>query len=168
MANKDNKNVHIDYNVKEIIDNLDKSKVLTQEDKKRIEESLDFDKTIELIDISDNNNRVIFTDGEDQLTYEDGEFFLVSSTDSMKTKIKKKREEARNMYIEYFIKYQLNPILKQKQINEIARVISKQEHVKVKQKNSIKENLINKVKEGPDRESLTIKQKNKNPKEKTR
>ena len=36
----DNKNVPIDYNVKEIIDNLDKKKILTPEDKKRIEESL--------------------------------------------------------------------------------------------------------------------------------
>ena len=35
----DNKNVPIDYNVKEIIDNLDKKKILTPEDKKRIEES---------------------------------------------------------------------------------------------------------------------------------
>ena len=39
----DNKNVPIDYNVKEIIDNLDKKKILTPEDKKRIEESLNFE-----------------------------------------------------------------------------------------------------------------------------
>ena len=87
-----NTKVDIDYNVKEIIDNLDKSVVLTAEDKKRIEESLDFEKAIENIDISDNRNRVIFTDGEEQLIVEDGEFFLVSSTDSLKTKKKKKRE----------------------------------------------------------------------------
>lgn len=106
----DNKNVPIDYNVKEIIDNLDKKKILTPEDKKRIEESLNFEAAIEKIDISDNSNRVIFTDGEEQLVFEDGEFFMVSSTDSQKSRKKIKREEARNMYIEYFIKYQLNPI----------------------------------------------------------
>ena len=71
----DNKNGPIDYNVKEIIDNLDKKKILTPEDKKRIEESLNFEAAIEKIDISDNSNRVIFTDGEEQLVFEDGEFF---------------------------------------------------------------------------------------------
>ena len=53
----DNKNVDIDYNVKEIIDNLNKSVVLTPEDKRRIEESLDFDKAIE----SKKTKRNIFT-----------------------------------------------------------------------------------------------------------
>ena len=43
----DNKNVPIDYNVTEIIDNLDKKKILTPEDKKRIEESLNFKAAIE-------------------------------------------------------------------------------------------------------------------------
>ena len=121
----DKKKVDIDYNVKEIIDNLDKSVVLTVEDKKRIEESLNFDSAIESIEISDNNNRVIFTDGEEQLIVEDGEFFLVSSTDSLKAKKKKKREEARNMYIEYFIRYQLNPIINKRKLDEITKSISK-------------------------------------------
>lgn len=170
MASKENKKVEIDYNVKEIIDNLDKSVVLTSEDKKRIEQSLDFDSAVENIDISNNDNRVIFTDGENQLVFENGEFFLVSSTDSLKTKIKKKREDARNMYIEYFIKYQLNPILKQKELNEMARTISTDEPVKTKKKEIVKKELENNVKKAPDHESNSLKPRSKQiqPKQKSR
>ena len=115
-------------------------------------------------------NRVIFTDGENQLVFENGEFFLVSSTDSLKTKIKKKREDARNMYIEYFIKYQLNPILKQKELNEMARTISTEEPVKTKKKESVKKELGNKVKSAPDHESNSLKPRSKQiqPKPKSR
>ena len=170
MASKENKKVEIDYNVKEIIDNLDKSKILTPEDKKRIEESLDFDSAVENIDISNNDNRVIFTDGENQLVFENGEFFLVSSTDSLKTKRKKKREDARNMYIEYFIKYQLNPILKQKELNEMARTISTDEPVKTKKKEIVKKEVENNVKKAPDHESNSLKPRSKQiqPKQKSR
>lgn len=156
MANKE---VDIDYNVREIIDNLDKSKVFTKEDKKRIEESLNFDSVVEQIDITDNNNRVIFTDGEDQLIYEDGEFFVISSTDSLKIKKKKKRNEAREMYIEYFIKYQLNPILKQKELHQMARTISREEPKR--QVKTVKKELNNKTKNIPDNESRTIKSRTK-------
>ena len=156
----DNKNVDIDYNVKEILDHLNKSVVLTAEDKRRIEESLDFDKAIESVDISDNNNRVIFTDGEEQLIVEDGEFFLVSSTDSMKTKIKKKREDARNMYIEYFIRFQLNPIIKQRRLDEITKSISKElpniQKERESKEKDVKKELENKVKKVPDRESINM------------
>ena len=56
----DNKNVPIDYNVKEIIDNLDKKKILTPEDKKRIEESLNFEAAIEKIEEEfSGNGRVL-------------------------------------------------------------------------------------------------------------
>ena len=170
MASKENKKVEIDYNVKEIIDNLDKSRILTPEDKRRIEESLDFDSAVENIDISDNDNRVIFTDGENQLVFENGEFFLVSSTDSLKTKRKKKREDARNMYIEYFIKYQLNPILKQRELNEMARTISTDEPVKTKKKEIVKKELENNVKKAPDHESNNLKPRSKQiqPKQKSR
>lgn len=166
MANDDKKSVEIDYNVKEIINNLDKTKVISPEDKKRIEESLDFEGTIKKIDITGNDNRVVFTDGEEQLVYEDGEFFIISSTDSLKTKSKKTRKEARDMYIEYFIKYYLNPISKQKQINEMARTISVCEPTKTKPKfpqaKDVRKELGNKVKSAPDRESNTL---NKQPKQ---
>ncbi len=157
MANKENVE-SIDYNVKEILDNIEGSKklILTPEDKKNIKDSLDFEGAIENIDIGGNDNRVIYTDGDEQLLYEDGEFFLVSSTDSLKSRVKKKREEARNMYIEYFIKHMLNPLLKQKQINNIAKTISVEEPKK--QKNSrdsrdSRDSLKSKVKSVPDKES---------------
>lgn len=163
----DNKNVPIDYNVKEIIDNLDKKKILTPEDKKRIEESLNFKAAIEKIDISDNSNRVIFTDGEDQLVFEDGEFFLVSSTDSQKSRKKIKREDARNMYIEYFIKYQLNPIIKQRENDELARTISvKPQRENLKEKNDVKKTLDKEVKKIADNESKTIPSRSKEEKTK--
>lgn len=143
------KKVQIDYNVKEIIDNLNKAVTFTKEDKKRIENSLNFDEVIENIDISDNSNRVIFTDGNEQLIYENGEFFLVSSTDSTSTKKKKKRNEARNMYIEYFIKYQLNPIIEQRKLNEITKTISATEIQNEKQKvvEELKKEVIDQNKE---------------------
>lgn len=149
-----NSNTNIDENVKEILDNIDKNKSLTSEEKnkrkKNIEESLNFEKVIEDIDISDNSNRIIFTDGEDQLLYEDGEFFSISSTDSSKSKIKKKRSEARNMYIEYFIKYQLNPILKQKELDKTVQTISrnpeKERNITKELKKDIKTPLKNDVK----------------------
>ena len=160
MSNNDKKSVEIDYNVKEIIDNLDKAKKITPEKKKRIQDSLDFEGAIDKIDIAGNDNRVVFTDGNEQLVYEDGEFFIVSSTDSLKTKSKKTREEARNMYIEYFIKYYLNPILKQKQINEITKTISINQPVKTKQKDTkikdVKKELGSNVKVVPDRESNLV------------
>lgn len=164
----DNKNVPIDYNVKEIIDNLDKKKVLTPEDKKRIEESLNFEGAIKKIDISNNSNRVIFTDGEEQLVFEDGEFFMVSSTDSQKSRKKRKREDARNMYIEYFIKYKLNPIIKQRENDELARTIfgdPQRENLKDKEKN-VKNTLGNKVKNIADNESKNILTKSKEDKTK--
>lgn len=162
----DNKNVPIDYNVKEIIDNLDKNKNLTPEDKKRIEESLNFEGAIEKIDISDNSNRVIFTDGEEQLVFEDGEFFMVSSTDSQKSRKKIKREEARNMYIEYFIKYQLNPIIKQRESDELARTISVEPQRENSKDKDVKKTLDKDVKKIADNESKTIPARQKEEKSK--
>ena len=114
---------------------------------------------IENIDISDNGNRVIFTDGEEQLIVEDGEFFLVSSTDSLKTKKKKKREEARNMYIEYFIRYQLNPIINQRKLNEMTKTISQElpnKNTKSKEIQLVKKEIKDTVKNIPDKESKNL------------
>ena len=64
------------------------------------------------------------------------------------------------MYIEYFIKYYLNPILKQKQINEITKTISINQPVKTKQKDTkikdVKKELGSNVKVVPDRESNLV------------
>ena len=78
------------------------------------------------------------------------------------------------MYIEYFIKYQLNPILEQKRINEMAKTISVKEPEKNKQKDiqkkDVKKELGNNVKLAPDRESNLLNKKIKEvtPKQKSR
>lgn len=100
-------------NLKEILDKIAKEKELStfevEKLKEQVKESTEFMKLIEKIEIP-KDNYVIFTDNDKQLIYENGEFFLVSTTDSTKEKIKKKRLEAKDMYIEYFIRYTLNKI----------------------------------------------------------
>jgi len=100
-------------NLKEILDKVAKEKELStlevERIKEQVKESTEFMKLIEKIEIP-KDNYVIFTDNDKQLIYENGEFFLVSTVDSTKEKKKKKRLEAKDMYIEYFIKYTLNKI----------------------------------------------------------
>lgn len=100
-------------NLKEILDKVAKEKELStlevERIKEQVKESTEFMKLIEKIEIP-KDNYVIFTDNDKQLIYENGEFFLVSTLDSTKEKKKKKRLEAKDMYIEYFIKYTLNKI----------------------------------------------------------
>lgn len=151
----------IDENVKEILDNLAKNKNMTSDElnklKKEIENSLNFDEVIDNIDIGKNDNRVIFTDGEEQLVYGDGEFFIESTTDSSQDKKKIKRSDARNRYIEYFIKYQLNPILKQKQLDKATKIIAKED--RSKKKPTIKDEIKKSNKTIPDTESSKVQKK---------
>lgn len=117
----------IDENLKEILDNLNKSKQLSKEQIQGmiydIKERFDFEGKIDGIDLS-ADKYVIFVDGNTQLVYENGEFFLEDVIDKKKRRIKKKKSEARDLYIEYFIKYQLNPILKQKEIHGKVKTLS--------------------------------------------
>lgn len=118
----------MDENLKEILDNIGKSKNLSKEQIQGmiydIKERFDFDAQIEGVDLK-TDKYVIFVDGNDQLVYENGEFFVEDTIDKKKKKKKKKKSEARDLYIEYFIKYQLNPILKQKEMNGKIRAIAK-------------------------------------------
>ncbi len=72
--------------------------------------TIDFLNKVEEIELP-KDNYVIFTEGDEQLYYENGEFYVISSTDGLKKKKKKTKKEATDMYLDYFIKYQLNPIL---------------------------------------------------------
>ena len=107
-------------NLKEILDKIAKEKELSDLEisklKEQVKESTEFMKLIEKIEIP-KDNYVVFTDNEQQLVYENGEFFLVSTVDSTKEKKKKKRLEAKDMYIEYFIRYTLNKISPNKMAN---------------------------------------------------
>lgn len=105
--------------------------------------TIDFMEKINDVEIPDSTNYVIFTDGEEQLVYENGEFYVVSTTSSLRKKVKKTKKEATDMYLDYFIKYQLNPLLdarnlsdekikEQQREKELAEKIAKQEIEKAK------------------------------------
>lgn len=109
--------IPMDSNLKEILKNIEKTNNASKEEVGKLaKEALD---SINFVDKIDEINLefdkyVIFTDGNEQLVYENGEFFVVSTTDVNKKREKKKKEEAKNMYLEYFIRYILNPIIKQR------------------------------------------------------
>ena len=91
---KDEKNIKIDENLREIINKIKKEKKLSKEEILKLES--DAKQSVEFLSLIDNiklpiDKYVVFTDGEEQLIYEDGEFFVTSSTDSTKLKKKKKR-----------------------------------------------------------------------------
>lgn len=127
----------IDENLKEILDNLNKEKKLSQEQIQGmlydIKERFDFDSKLDSI-VLKSDKFVIFVDGNDQLVYENGEFFIEDTIDRKKKRQKKKKSEARDLYIEYFIKYQLNPIIKQKEMNGKIKAITRSAVVKTKEK----------------------------------
>ena len=108
----------------------DLDKELSKEEIKKLTEeaknSIDFLQKIDEVELP-SDKYVIFTDGEEQLYYENGEFFSISSTDSTKRKKKKTKKEATDMYLDYFIKYQLNPILDQRDVKkQKMEIIEKQ------------------------------------------
>ena len=72
--------------------------------------TIDFLNKVDEVELP-KDNYVIFTDGNEQLYYENGEFYIISTTNGLKKKIKRTKKEATDMYLDYFIKYQLNPIL---------------------------------------------------------
>ena len=78
------------------------------------------------------------------------------------------------MYIEYFIRYQLNPIIKQRRLDEITKSISKElpniQKERENKEKGVKKELENKVKKAADRESINIQSKvlQKEKNEKTR
>ena len=125
---------------------------------------------------------VIFTNGKEQLYYENGEFFIISAIDSKKAKRKIKREEARNLYNEFYIMTVLNPLLKQKQEkgtltkSQVKEVIIDKEKVKKEKdkKEEIAQEVKKQVKEEKDVKELNelkdrlneLKEKEKSLKEK--
>ncbi|MEG0872633.1 MAG: hypothetical protein RSE00_01230 [Clostridia bacterium] len=128
--NKKENNKKLEENLKEIVKNISKQKMLTSQEQKllleKTQESVEFLKKINEIEVPDDLDRVIFIDGNEELVYEKGEFFICDTIDSKKTKKKIKRLEARTIYIEYFIRYQLNPIIKQKELKSKAHEFIKE------------------------------------------
>ncbi len=173
MEENNNEEKVIAPNLKEILDKVSKIKELSPSEiaklKEKVKESTDFKHLIESVEIP-KDNYVIFTDGEEQLVYENGEFFLVSTVDSTKTKKKKKRLEAKDMYIEYFIRYTLNKIQGKEYINieRTEPVQEKQEEIKSKEDPSselkIEKSKIKEVK--IDKKTKDINKEQKSPEDK--
>lgn len=115
---------------KEVLKSME-DKISEKEKKALIEEAkttLDFLEKIDEVELP-SENYVVFTDGKEQLLYENGEFFVISTTDSLRQKVKKTKKQATDMYLDFFIKYQLNPILDLKGQNK-EKEIQKSEKVK--------------------------------------
>lgn len=98
------------------------------------------------------DNYVIFTDGNEQLYYENGEFYVISATNGLKKKVKKTKKEATDMYLDYFIKYQLNPILDARgESTQVQRKAPtkqpKDKNIEVELKDEIKQENIPEVQE---------------------
>lgn len=93
--------------------------------KEEILEHQDFLRKLNEINIM-IEDRVIYTDGDEQLLYVYGEFYIIDTvTGSKKKKISKK--EARDLYIEYFITYILNPMIEKKNVQKIKEDILKED-----------------------------------------
>ncbi len=75
-----------------------------------VAEKLNFVEQIKDVELP-NDEYIIFTDGKEQLMYDGKEFYIVSTVDSRKKKKKINKKDATDLYVDYFIKYQLNPIL---------------------------------------------------------
>lgn len=134
MSAKKIEEENLDEIIKNIVKDIKKGNQLSKADIDKLmaeaNENLEFVKVIEDIKLEAPDNRVIFVDGNEQLLYDHGEFFICDTVDSRKPKKKIKRKEATEKYIEYFIRYQLNPIIEQKQIDNISKTITKAEVVK--------------------------------------
>ena len=164
-VNEASEKIVIAPNLKEILDKIEKNKELSSEQitllQNEAKNSLEFMEIVKKIELP-KDNYVIFTDGDEQLIYENGEFFIVATTDSTKEKKKKKRLEAKDMYIEYFIRYTLNKIntkapktVEKDKSNKSKEVKKVEKNVQEKQKNQkeisdkraeeIKESLKNMV-----------------------
>lgn len=158
----ENKEVQIDSNLKEIMKKESLLSNLSETEKKKLIEEINnnfnFDKLLQ--DLMNEYNLkmdkyVVFTNGKEQLYYENGEFFIISTIDSKKAKRKVKREEARNLYNEFYIMTVLNPLLKQKQENgkitssQVKSVIIEKEDVKkdIEKKEEITEEVKKQVKQ---------------------
>ena len=143
---------------KEVLKSMD-DKLSEKEKKELMEEanvSLKFLDKINEVELP-KDNYVIFTDGKEQLVYENGEFYIVSSTNSLKQKKKKTKKEATDMYLDYFIKYQLNPILDQRKAKEKVRAEqTKTKADKTIQLQKIAEDRKTKKEKAIEKEDITL------------
>ncbi|MEG1990338.1 MAG: hypothetical protein RR136_05075 [Clostridia bacterium] len=159
---------NLDEVMKNIVKDIKKNKNKISKEQitnvmKEANENLEFLKALDDINLSCPDNRTIYVDGNEELIYDNGEFFLCDTIEPKKSRKKLKRKEAVERYIEYFIRFQLNPIIEQKKINNLTKTVVienkqkvnekvksdniKESKTKIKEDLSIKEKPIKKVKE---------------------
>ena len=109
--------------VNKIVENMDVA--LTDKQIKELEKeaagSTEFMKALDNVEIP-TDNYVVFTDGDEQLLYENGEFYVISTKDTPLRRKKKTKKEATEMYLNYFINYQLNGLLGSKKAGQTKEV----------------------------------------------
>ena len=134
MSDKIIKEENLDEIIKNVVKDIKNNKESSSQEidilMAEANENVDFVKVINDIKLASPNNRIIYVDGNEQMLYDDGEFFMCETTDSTKPKKKIKRKEATEKYVEYFIRYQLNPIIDQKNMFNISKTITKTEVTK--------------------------------------
>lgn len=150
---KENK---LDGNTKDIIKKANAEKKLSDLEKKilidQINNDFDFNSKIQILKEQYDlkmDKYVIFTNGKEQLYYENGEFFVISTIDSKAERKKIKRNEARDMYNEFYLVTVLNPLLKQKNTSEnISKLNTKEKNEEKKDLDIKNENkpLVEKIK----------------------
>lgn len=162
---------NLDEIIKNVVQDIKNGKEFSEKEIDKLmaeaNENLEFTKKIKEIKLEAPDNRVIFVDGNEYLMYDHGEFFICETTDSRKPKKKLKRKEATERYIEYFIRYQLNPIIEQKNMDNISKTIEKtkieknvQDKVKTVEKKTAKkaqDNTENKSKTSTEKVKSTPK-----------
>lgn len=164
------KQQEIEENLKEIQKQLKNQESVSPEIvNKLLEESkgsVNFLGLLDKIEVS-GESWVVFTDNDEQLLNDNGEFYIQNTLDSTKEKKKIDKEQAKKMYLEYVITYLLNPLVRQKQMNQEINELSQPEVIKEKtiQKTIEKQVKKEKVLEKSVQE-IEYKTKEKEPKEK--
>ncbi len=116
---------------------------------KESNESIEFLEKLKSINMGDDSYRIIFTDGNEQLLYDNGEFFLIDTTNSNGQRKKISKKDSRDRYIEYFMRYVLNPIIKKQ---EMKRAMNKEQIIEDRAHiNTVKEHTRNKNREAKTR-----------------
>lgn len=154
----------LDKEFVEMVNRAENGEQLTKDEISKLleqaKQSIEFLKLIDNIKIPEDRY-IVYTDGELQLLYENGEFFLVSTTDSKAEKKKIKRKQAIDSYLEYFIKYQINPIIEKRKQALLKREMKMVEKTKVR-KRTVKSNKDIELaeKEKIEKEKAAEKEKN--------
>ena len=128
-------------NLEEILKNIEKElkkkKEISQEELNKImqeaNENVEFLKVLDEIETSNTGKKVIFVDGKACLVYDAGSFYVEDSVDSKKLKKKLTKQQAKELYVEYFFRYIMNPAIEAKRLRgEIQKVAVKTKTPKVK------------------------------------